>query len=227
MEAMADHLMKMQLSLIHDEAAARAYLSDDDGSDADAESVKSLLDTVDELDDLEFVPHQNEMIRNMLDFALQATPFFLGRFWAVVKFPEAGLVLTDRPVVLYQKPENRSERLGVGVGNADEIWMPLDRRTALILHGDEIVGERVIKVPPKHSVDDFNQVVVAQAGSEVYCHPEDVWRLHRLDLPQPDRQPLVQVSGADWVKGDTDGVNAPPKRAGHMRYRRDDGTSAQ
>lgn len=102
--------------------------------------------------------------------------------------------------------------------------MPLDRSTALILHSEELVGEIVIKAPAEHSVDDFNQVVISQASREVYCHPDDVWRLRRLDLPDPDR-PLVTVSGGDWVKATTDGVNAPPARKNHLRYRREDAPS--
>lgn len=219
-EAMADNMMKMQLSLIDGPEAAHAHLAGPSGEQPEPEMIEALLEVVDDLDSFEFVPHQNEMVRNMLDFGLQAAPFFLGRLWSVVKFPEDGLVLTDKPLALYQKPEHRSPWMGVGIGNADEVWVPLDRRTALILHNEELVGERVIKAPPEHSVDDFNQAIVSQAGHEVYCHPDDLWRLRRLRLPRADR-PLFQVSGGDWNRGTTDGVNAPPRRRKHMRYRRD------
>jgi hypothetical protein len=221
MEAMADHTMKMQMSLVHDEASARAHLRGDDGTEPDDETVKALLETVESMDEWEITPHQNEMVQQMLDLGLKATPFFLGRRWAVVKFPENGLVLTDKPVVLYKKPENRSPFMGVGLASADEIWLPLDRSTALILHTDEVIGDRVFPAPAGVTVDTFNQMVVGQAYQEVYCHPDDVARLKRITLPKSNR-PLMQASGTDWVKGKTDGVNEPLNRTGHRRYRRPD-----
>ena len=63
--------MKMQLSLVHDERSAQAWLRREGGADPDPEMVNSLLVSVAELDHLEFVPHQNEMVREMLDLGLR------------------------------------------------------------------------------------------------------------------------------------------------------------
>ncbi len=155
----------------------------------------------------------------MLQLGLGATPFLLGRRWAVLKFPEPGLLLTDRPLIMYQNPENRSPVSGVGIATADELWVPLDRSTALILHNEELIGERIIYATPDYGIDDFNQALVSQAAREIYCHPDDLSRLGSLDLPAPDR-PLMNISGGSWIKAMADGVNAPPKRKGHRRYRR-------
>jgi hypothetical protein len=221
MEALADQTFKMQLSLVHDETSARAFLRGDGDTDPDDEMVQELLDTVADMDEWEIAPHQNVHVENMLRFGMEATPFFLGRYWTVIKYPEKGLVLSDDPIVVYQRPENRSSLRGVGIGNADELWIPLDRSTALVLHSEKDVGDRVIKAPSGHTVDDFNQNVVGSAYREVYCHPDDVQRLRRLKFPKTN-VPLMTTSGAEWIKGRTDGVNAPPVRVGHRRYRRSD-----
>lgn len=218
MEAMADHAFKMHLSLIHNEDQAREHLRSDGVAPSDAE-VQELLEAVEQMDSWEISPHQNDLVQMMLRLALHSTRYILGRYWTLLRFPEPGLVLTDKPLVMYQSPEKRSSWFGVGLATADELWLPLDRRTALILHNEEVVGERIIKAPPDHSVDDFNQAVVSQAYAELYCHPDDLDRVNTLTLPDPSA-PIMRVSGADWVKGKTDGVNEPPRRRGHHRYRR-------
>jgi hypothetical protein len=109
--------------------------------------------------------------------------------------------------------------MGVGPATADEIWIPLDRSTLLVLHNDEMIEEGRLLAPRGYSLDNVNAFVVSQADREVYCHPDDVARLDQFDLPDPDR-PVLHVNGAGWVRGTTDGVNKPPVREGHRRYRR-------
>ena len=128
-------------------------------------------------------------------------------------------MLSDRPVLLYQKPENWMPDVGVGFATADQVWLPLNRQTLLILHNDAVVGDRVFDAPPGFSVDECNQTLIRQTAAEIYCHPDDLRRLEQLDLPPADR-PLWSVMGGDWMKGGTDGVNKPPTRKRHRRFRR-------
>ncbi len=218
-EAMSDQAIKMQYSLVHDHASARAHLTDADGSEPTDTEVQELLAAVRRMDEIEFVPHQNDFIQMMLDFGVRSVPFYLRRYWTVFKFREKGLILTDRPVAQFQRPENRSPYVGHGVGNSDEIWLPLDRSTALIMHDDPAIGDRVVFNPPGYSVDDFNQVTITHSFNEVYCHPDDLHRLRGLQLPPPNRT-LLMAEGADFVRGTTDGLNAPAERMRHRRYRR-------
>jgi hypothetical protein len=87
---------------------------------------------------------------------------------------------------------------GLGLGNPDELWLPLDRSTTLILHSDAQRGERVIRAQrygdESAAIDDFNQAVVYNARAEVYCHPDDVDRLDGLTFADPEL-PLLKVSG--------------------------------
>jgi hypothetical protein len=219
LEALADSTYKMDLSLVANPDAARARLRENLDREPTDEEVNELVNAANDLDSFEVVPHQNQLVQLMLDSALAMAPHLFRRLYAIVRFPEPGLVLCDRPLMLYQHPENRRASVGVGIINADELWLPLDRSNALILHNDPSFSERIIDAPPEHGVDDFNQAVVLNAVAEVYCHPADVERLADLEFPEPDK-PLMQITGGDWMKGGTDGVNEPPRRKRHRRYRR-------
>lgn len=220
-EALADHAFKLDLSLVHDESTARARLRENMGREPTDTEVEEMLDAVSDLDSFEITPHQNDLVQLMLDAATQIMPCLFGRYTSVVRFDRNGLVLSDRPVVPYQKPVKRMPGFGVGFGNADEIWLPLDRRTLLILHSDPVVVDRILDAPPNFSIDVCNQQLIQQTTAEIYCHPDDLRRLEQLDLPDPDR-PLFTVTGADWMRGGTDGVNQPATRKRHRRYRRID-----
>lgn len=221
MEALADSVYKMDLALVAHPDAARTRLRQNLGREPTAEEVGDLVDAASDPGSFEVVPHQNAFIRQMLDSALAMFPHLLRRQYVIVRYPKPGLVFCDRPVILHQRPENRDPLRGVGVINADEIWLPLGRDTALILHSDPIVGERVMEAPDGRSADDFNQAMVLNAIAEIYCHPDDVERLADLQFP-PAERPLMTLTGGDWFSGTTDGINDPPQRTRHRRYRRED-----
>lgn len=116
---------------------------------------------------------------------------------------------------LYQHPQNRNPLMPPGPATADEIWMPLDRQTLLVLHRNAAVGEVVMEAPPEQTIDECNQIIVQHAKAEVYLHPEDIGRLDELRLPDPDH-PVLQIDGA-WGPL-PDGVNQPPERRRPRRY---------
>jgi hypothetical protein len=219
MEAIADLALRMQASLAATPAGARNVLRERLGRDPTDDEVAEMVGATDVLDEIEFAPHQNDFISTMLESALATMPYFLNRYFSVLRFPEPGLVFCDRPLVLRQHDHNRRDRMGFGVMDADEILLPLDRQRALSMHREHRIGNCVVDDPPGYTVDDFNQSVVANAAEEVYCHPDDEARLNDLKLPEPNG-PLLEADGASWVKGRTDGVNAPPVRRRSRRYQR-------
>jgi hypothetical protein len=221
MEALADQTFKLDWSLIRDEEGARARLRETrEGEEPSDEEVAELLDAVSDLDSFEIAPHQNQLVVMALQTAMALVPYLLSRHVTVLRFPENGIIVTDDPIYLFQRPENRVPFVGLGPANADELWIPLDRRTGLILHTDDVVGDTIMDAPPDFTVDRWNQAIVSRAHNEAYCHPEDVERLDFLDFPDRNR-PLFEVMDAgSWLRGSTDGVNTPPERRRHHRYRR-------
>lgn len=217
MEAIAEAAVRMQWSLVAEEEAARAFLRDRHGEESTSEQVHELLDSLADSDGLEVVPPQNEMVQVMLKSALEIAPLIFERYWAIVRFPETGLVTCDQPLLLYQHPHNRQPFVGVGIATADQIMVPLDRRTLLVLHSEEEIGDKVIDLPPHQSLREYNQMVVSKAKAEVYAHPDDLDRLTGLKFPEPDT-PVLQMEGGAWIGWLPDGVNAPPGRPKARRY---------
>jgi hypothetical protein len=97
LEAMGDSMIKLDMSLVRDEESARARLRAMRGAEPDDDEVADLLDTIADMDNWEMTPHQNEMVRTMLDCGLRGTPYFLGRKFTVIEFPDPGLVISDNP----------------------------------------------------------------------------------------------------------------------------------
>lgn len=219
LEALFDQTYKMDLSLAANPEAARARLRENLEREPTNAEVADLVEAANDLDSFEVVPHQNDLVKHMLDMALSIYPHLLRRHYVMVRFAEPALVLSDRPLLLYQRPENRNPRMGVGFINADELWLPLSRKEALILHNDPSIGELIYDAPGEVA-HEFNQAVVWNAASEVYCHPDELQRLNHLEFPTPNR-PLMQMTGGDWMKSGTDGINDSPQRRRHRRYRRD------
>lgn len=204
-EALADWAMKAQLTMNENRTAH--------GGKPEDEFTR--------YDDVEFAEHQNEAIRSMLATVTPIAESLRQRLITIVRFGQPGVVLTDEPLVLYQRPGPQSGLMGVGVATADEIWLPLDRSTALVLHSDAGVGERVLHFQGQPAVlHDFNQMVISSSFNEIYAHPDDVVGVQSLVLPERNR-PLITVSGAsDWVRGRTDGVNDVAERRNPRRFDR-------
>jgi len=212
-EALADLIAKASLSPAQLEVGVRKHLAAAGNHNPSPEEVAELTD----LSDVEVDPGRGFPIQTLLESADRIVPVLMDRFLTVVKFSEpGGLVLPDSPVSLFAAPERASPFRGVGFGTADEIHVPLDRRTALALHRDESIGDAVIEASADQ-IDSFNQSTVWSAGSEVYCHPDDVHRLQRIELPDAVRP--VAMANMGWVTARVDGVNAPPERPAPRRFR--------
>ena len=170
-------------------------------------------------DEVEIVRHQNDYIKMMLDGATSMFPHLLRRTFSVMHFAEPGLVLSDQPVILHQG-QPQPER-GVGVLTADEIWFPLDRQNVLTLHNRAPSSASGVVNAPSMLRDSFNEAVMWNAASEIYCHPDDLHIVRSARLPEPNR-PLLAMSGGSWVVAQTDGINTAPKRKRVRRYRSGD-----
>jgi hypothetical protein len=217
-EAIAETLVKLGLPQVLDEAQARDFLRERHGREPTDADARDLVEAVDGLDEWEVVPSQNDLVKLMLESCLDLAPHFWGRCWTVIKFSEPGLVTCDRPIVLFQHPENRRPFEGVGIGTADEISISLDRRTLLVMHTDRDFGDCVIPAPGGYTTRAFNQMVVQNARAEIYCHPDDVENVLSLDLP-PANRPVASIEGGAWGgRPYPDGVNASPKRQKPRRY---------
>jgi hypothetical protein len=145
----------------------------------------------------------------ILQVARHMEQCFLGRYWTVVRFPEGGLITCDRPLKVFKHPQDRFPDLGVGLATADEIWFPLDRTSAMILHSNKLVGEKVTDSPSTYTVDQFNQEVISSSYQEVYCHEADVERVAGL---LPRAEPAVVGASAPTPPAEPRPPRPAPKR---------------
>ena len=218
MEAMAEQMLKIDLSLAANPEVAWERLRSNLVREPTDEEVEAAVDAANHLDDFEIAEHQSNLIKMMLDTGLAMVPHLANRSVIIMRFPEGGLLLCDRPLVLFQREENRQPDRGFGIIDADEILLPVDRRTVLILHNEPEMGEQILDAPPGYAIENLNQIVVSNAVSEVYCHPADEHRLKGLEFPEPDR-PLLRATTGSWFTATIDGINAPPTRRRHRRWR--------
>jgi hypothetical protein len=218
MEAQANLTLKLDLSLCRNREVATDRLRNYLSREPTQAEVSDLVDAANAVGELDFQPHQNDFIRMMLDSGQAMFPHVFRRKFTVMQFSEPGLVLCDRPLVLYVSPDRRRSDRGVGVANAEELWLPLDRRRVLVLHDHPELDEGVMELAMPFR-DSFNQGVIANAVSEIYCHPDDIEVVRGAQLPDRD-QPLLGLEGGSWFDFQADGVNAPPRRRRHHRYRR-------
>lgn len=217
MEAMSDQLFKMDATLVRTHDGARARLHQNLGREPSVKEVADVVEQVNAIsDEVEFVRHQNDYIKMMMDGAMAMFPHVLRRTVSVMHFSESGLVLSDQPVILHQKRPQPD--LGVGVLTADEIWLPLDRHNVLILHNRPPSSASGVVNAPSLLRDAFNEAVIWSAASEIYCHPDDLHVVQSARLPEPNR-PLFDMVGGSWIVAQTDGVNAAPRRTRVRRYR--------
>lgn len=99
MEAMADLAVRMTMSLEDRRDQAIDFLRQRDGHDPTAEAVDEFFEDV-QSSDWQVVPSQNDLVKLMLEQAQALAPYVTMRKWCLVRFPEPGLVTSDRPVML-------------------------------------------------------------------------------------------------------------------------------
>jgi len=82
------------------------------------------------------------------------------------------------------------------------------------------VEDCIVDARADMDMDTVNQAVASNAEAEIYCHPDDLSRLDRVDTQSEEARALFHVSADPTFDTGTDGVNQPPKRKRHRRYTR-------
>ncbi|NOK36946.1 DUF4238 domain-containing protein [Corallococcus exercitus] len=120
-------------------------------------------------------PHQNEIVRGMLEIAPEVASIMLRRRWFLGDHGEPCLLTSDTPVVSWSERTSADAHYGRGWGNADEIRMPLSPRHSLCLVWNEEFKERMIpfgrKLGPEIAAG-MNQLVAHRARRWIFHHPD-------------------------------------------------------
>jgi hypothetical protein len=115
-----------------------------------------------------------------------ATRMLYERDWILTSYQRRSLLTSDAPVVL-RPMIRRPGGMTIGLGQAAEVQIPLDRRVALSMV-PRSTGDRWRPGNTK-SAGDLNQAVVSNARRYLFHHPSDD-PLKRLALPHPREREL-------------------------------------
>lgn len=112
-------------------------------------------------------PPPSALVQGMIGFALNILhpDLYFGRRIQVVRFDKPSLYLGDEPVVLWTEGDGP-----VGFGNADVIYMPIDRRHALALPRLGLEGLRTVD---EGMATRVNGLVATSAHRWIFRHPDD------------------------------------------------------
>lgn len=141
---------------------------------------------------------QPHMVQQTLKFALEAVlPIVYFRKWAVQRFADPVLLTSDCPVASWSPP--RADGLPVGIAEAEEIYMPLDRRTVLVLTtGAPAAARHTTEEATAERIARINTAVASAAHRWIYHHPDDS-PLASMELPPQE----------NWVEEATEVIEQP------------------
>lgn len=112
--------------------------------------------------------------------------------WVLSFYQRKRLATSDTPIAL-TPAEDHPDFLGIGLHNAGEIDVPLDRRVGLSL-GDEGTGDLRVNGSAKTALY-LNHAMARNARKYMFHHPEDD-PLRGLQLPAPRTRELARPAGA-------------------------------
>jgi hypothetical protein len=140
------------------------------------------------MDDLGGPEPQLELIHRNL---ANVTKMLCRRGWTLQFYERKTLATSDTPVVLL-RPEGYPEHAGVGVENAGGVYVPLDRRAALVMGAEGDPDGRQHGSAKMAAL--LNLLTAGNARRFIFHHPDDD-PLRGLELPEPRAKELVTAGG--------------------------------
>lgn len=153
------------------------------------EQIEEVLDFARNLDKYRFVPPEGTFLYMFLGGFLQILPFLTeGWNWVVVSSTRPFLT-SDHPVVLI----GDSIEGGLGVANAQEIWLPVGRHRAIVLTKNHSLPPALLNVQPVH-IKRVCQRVALESNRWLYWHPRDN-AIDGLATPPPGDKLIIETIG--------------------------------
>jgi hypothetical protein len=138
--------------------------------------------------------------------------------WAVETCNHAAFITTDLPVCVWRRRPNRFDRMGTGLGSADEVWFPLGPHHLLVLRP---------RYPENRGFVDPDRVTQVNRHLAAACNKLIIGRLEDgpvLDqLMMADTRPLLRFNSGPLVQRLPDGREVDTGRmVMHMYTQYDD-----
>lgn len=136
-----------------------------------------------------------KMIFDTLD---AAASLLEARSWSLESSKTESLITSDRPIVLWNPPSPEDDYRGVGAGDAEEIWFPIDRSRILTLRRGG--PEEIRRIGPER-VAFVNQHIARHCTERIVSHPAMSDVLNGLDLAK--RRPTLRFGSGPLVDRDS------------------------
>ncbi|WP_272491414.1 DUF4238 domain-containing protein [Corallococcus exercitus] len=173
-EEVGDALLKLMPANMPSEAITEEFRKRE-GRESNEIEIEAPTFILNNLDKVSAKPHQNDIIRSMLQIAPEVADIMLQRRWFLGDHGEPCLLTSDTPVVSWSKPTSADAHYRRGWRNADEIQMPLSPRYSLCLVWDERFKERMIPFERERGLSiavGLNQLVAHRARRWIFHHPD-------------------------------------------------------
>jgi hypothetical protein len=219
----ADHLGKA-LTAMGGKPEIRKRLEENAAEPVPEKKVEALWEELTDFEGYYAEMSVNDHMAAMGQSMKTAYEVFMARSWGLIKFERRTLLIPDYPVTLVRE-ENIPRFLGVGIGNASAILIPIDRRAAIIMaspgHDDFVVRTHT------KLAKELNQRFACNARRELFHQPDDT-PLQGVELPpvrdremkvsqQPQRY-LMPDGPSDAFKSAMSDVRDPPPDAQSPRF---------
>ncbi len=178
-----------------------------------------------EFRELEFAAHPNTHLSMLGPLAQKLYPYFAERPLSVVSLTAGALLTCDEPIAAFHEDRNPAPLLAPtrqrvrtrrrqgarkarqatlihvqnaghhGLALADQIAMPVGRRTLIVLGGPETSLPSHLRLSPDESMmaaEELNRHLIEQTYFCAFSHPEDQ---HLLAQPLPELGPLYKLGG--------------------------------
>lgn len=205
-DELADMLLKLQIGA-GGKPQIRAVLREGIGREPTEEEVDQEWARLSDFDSYTVAPHPNTHVKTMLDLMPGTAHMFYDRGWNLVRFQRKTIATCDNPVLLIPS-SNHPPGHGVGLATAGAILVPLGRREALLM--GELKTKDSRRPGTAAMAKDFNWLVVGQAHTTVFHHPEDD-PLAGMTLPQPRSRIM---GGYEQIRNFVFPDGMPPSPAG-------------
>lgn len=162
------------------------------GMDDSEGAIGRMMEFVEHPEQFRAVPPKGSFLIAFLSTYEKTLPLLMdGWKWLVVRSGARPFITSDGPVILIGDTING----GLGLASAEELWLPVGRRHAIVLSRDFSLPSVILDVRSDH-IRRINQRIALEAHRWLYWHPDDD-ALRAIDAPS-NKGKLVQRRSVGW-----------------------------
>lgn len=153
------------------------------------EQIESVIEFANNLDKYRLVPPKGSFLFFFLSGYRRILPYLRDGWNCLVVRSRRAFLTSDHPAVMI----GDSVDGGLGVANAEEVWMPVGRHHAIVLTKDYSLPPVMLDIPSVHT-KKVCQRIALESTRWIFWHPKDN-ALDGVDAPPPGPQLRIETIG--------------------------------